>query len=132
MSKLNFIDYVKGKITTKKLRRRAIIAEITFNRGVTYLLEIETRVFDGKQLDAFPTYMVSSVSQSELTHREIDDVLKHFVHNHFLWSIPKHLPHVRGIALRHPHKRPDEKRESYIKRLYKSFSDVIKKSDVGK
>lgn len=132
VSKLNFIDYVKGKITTKKLRRRAIIAKVTFNKGIAYLLEIETRVYNGKQLDAFPTYLVSSITQSELTNREIDDVLKHFSKNHFLWSIPTQLPYVRGIALRHPHKRPDENRDSYIKRLYKSYLSEIKKFDVGK
>lgn len=132
ISKLNFIDYVKGEVKTAKLRRRAVIAKVAFNKGVAYLVEIETRVFRGKQLDAFPTYLVSSVSQSELTLREIEDVLKRFADNYFSWSIPTHLPHVRGMAIRHPHKQLNENRESYIKRLYQSFLNAINQFDVSK
>lgn len=126
VSKLNFMDYVKGYVTTARLRRRAVIAKITFNKGISYLFEIETRVFQGKQLDAFPTYLVASISQSELTNREIEDILKQFSDNHFLWSIPSHLPHVRGISIRHPHKQSNEKRESYITRLHQNFLHEIK------
>ena len=132
ISKLSFIDYVKGKLTTAKLRRRAIIAKITFNKGAGYLIEIETRVFRGKQLDAFPTYLVNSISQAELTSREIEDVLKCFADNYFSWSIPSHLPHVLGTAIRHPHKQPNERPDSYIKRLHQSFSNEINRFDVGK
>jgi hypothetical protein len=125
ISKLSFIDYIKGYVHSATLRRRAIVAKIHYNKGVVYLIEAEARVFKGKQLDNFPTLLLKTLSSDEITEREIKDVLQAFSHNELLWKIPLHLAHIYDTPIRHPQKKSDDTTRTYIDRLYQKFLTEI-------
>lgn len=126
VSKLSFIDYIKGYVHTSKLRRRAVVAKMSYNKGVVYLLEVEARVYKGKQLDCFPTFLLRSLHSEALTTREVQDVLEAFSNSDFLWKVPSHLAHIHGILIRHPQKKPDDTERTYVDRLYqKFFTEII-------
>ena|GEM_PF-6208348 len=127
-SKLCYIDYIKGRVHTARLRRRAVVTKITYRKGVVYLLEAEERVFEGRQLDKFPTFLVKALDSEELAEREIQEILQAFSSNERIWKLPPDLNHILSQHIRHPKKQPDDTTEIYIDKLCQKFIEIISDS----
>lgn len=125
-SKLCYIDYIKGHVHTARLRRRAVVAKVTYAKGVAYLLEAEERVFEGRQLDKFPTFLVRALDSEEIAEREIQEILHAFSSNDRIWKLPTDLNHIISQHIRHPKKQPDDTTEIYVDKLCQRFIEIIK------
>jgi hypothetical protein len=125
ISRLCYLDYIKGHIHTAKLRRRAIVAKISHNKGTSYLLEAEARVFEGRQLDSMSTFEVRALDSGEVADREIEDILQNFCDKRLVWSMPAHLPHLQGKTFSHPKKKKNDTEDEYVERIYKRLKEIL-------
>jgi hypothetical protein len=108
--------YVKYLSQKKKwvIRRRLIVAEVTFGTNFFYFFEIEPRYIDS----SFPIYMISTITYSALLISDIESLLEFCIKNKGSWPSGGMLTNYKSIRFDHEHeKTPELIAQKYFKKL---------------